>query len=87
MIQFTMILVVLAPVVFLIGLVKPNWVMFWSKKPDRLIASTIGVLLFMAAWTGYSEARLKHKAPGQDRHAEQSSEERNSLPMERQRDY
>jgi|GEM_PF-889553 len=91
MIQLTMILVVLAPVLFLIGFVKPGWIMFWSKKPDRLIASSIAMLLFMAAWTAYSEARLPHKVAGQHQEKQgletQSPDERNDLPQERPRDY
>ncbi len=62
MIKLLLILVVLSPVVFLIGLVKPKWVLFWVKEPDRLWASSIGILMFMATFTGYSEMRVRHKA-------------------------
>ena len=66
MMQLVMLLVALSPVVFLIGLVKPGWILFWMKEPDRLWASTVGILMFMAAWTAYSELHFKHKPAGQE---------------------
>lgn len=59
--QYVLLLVALSPVVFLIGLVKPNWILFWMKQPDRLIASSVGLLMFMGTFTYYSELRLQHK--------------------------
>lgn len=61
MLKFLMLLVALSPVVFLIGLVKPKWILFWMKEPDRLWASFVGILMFMATFTGYSEMRVRHK--------------------------
>lgn len=63
MLSFLLLLVPLSVVVFLIGLIKPKWILFWMKEPDRLWASSVGILLFMAAVTLYSEARLKPKQP------------------------
>lgn len=85
MIQFLMVLVALSPVVFLIGLLKPGWILFWVKKPDRLWASSVGLVLFMVAFTGYSEARLKHKAAGQDDHPREqlSPDRQNELQLNR----
>ena len=61
MIKFILLLVGLSPVVFVIGLVKPGWILFWAKKPDRLWASTVGVIMFMVTFTAYSELRLQHR--------------------------
>ena len=60
--KFVLLLVALSPVVFLIGMVKPKWILFWMKEPDRLIASSVGLLMFMGTFTYYSELRVQHKA-------------------------
>jgi len=57
-----LLLVALSPVVFLIGMVKPKWILFWMKEPDRLMASSVGLLMFMGTFTYYSELRVQHKA-------------------------
>lgn len=61
MIKFMLLLVALSPVVFLIGLVKPRWILFWMKEPDRLWASSVGLIMFMATFTAYSELRVRHR--------------------------
>jgi hypothetical protein len=78
------ILAVLAVVIFLVGMIKPKWVLFWMKEPDRLWASSLGLFLFMAAVTAYSEIRLKHKAPQVREPAqERSADQRNELQLGR----
>ncbi|GAB6047975.1 hypothetical protein JCM19379_18020 [Methyloparacoccus murrellii] len=62
MLQLLLLLVALSPVVFLVGLVKPKWILFWMKEPDRLWASSLGLVMFMATFTAYSEMRVRHKA-------------------------
>ena len=62
MIQYILLLVALSPVVFLIGLVKPKWILFWVKEPNRLYASSVGLFLFMASFSYYSELRVQHRA-------------------------
>ena len=61
MMQYVLLLVALSPVVFLIGLAKPNWILFWMKEPNRLIASSLGLFMFMGSFTYYSELRVQHK--------------------------
>jgi hypothetical protein len=62
MMKFVLLLVALSPVVFLIGLVKPKWLLFWMKEPNRVIASSLGLFMFMGTFTYYSELRVQHKA-------------------------
>ncbi len=84
MVFFVQILVVLSPVVFLIGLIRPKWILFWMKEPDRLWASSVGLLLFMASVTAYSELRLRHKTPGQgEQHQQRSADQQNELQLGR----
>jgi thiol:disulfide interchange protein len=85
MMQLVTLLVALSPVVFLIGLVKPGWILFWMKEPDRLWASTVGILMFIASWTAYSELHFKHKSTGQEGVPQQqrSTESQNELQLDR----
>ncbi|QXP84876.1 hypothetical protein ABZN20_10885 [Methylococcus sp. ANG] len=86
------ILVAFAAAFFVIGiiisLIKPKWVLFWAKSPDRLMAavtvSTIAMLMFMASWTGIAKLTLKPKEP-QQRHEEQrgSRDDQNMLQLNR----
>lgn len=84
MLKFVLLLVALSPVVFLIGLVKPKWILFWMKEPDRLIASSVGLLLFMGTFTWYSELRVQHKAAEEaalGANKERSPEQSNDLHL------
>ena len=82
MLAFVLILVPISVLVFVIGLVKPKWILFWMKEPDRLWASSIGLFLFMAAVTAYSEMKLKPHRPGEGPpRQERSVDERNELPL------
>lgn len=84
MLQLLLVLVALSPVVFLIGLVKPGWILFWMKEPDRLWASSMGVIMFMATFTAYSEMRVQHKAVTQQTDQRRGSQEdRNQLQLDR----
>jgi hypothetical protein len=66
------------------GLIQPKWVLFWMKRPDRLTASAIALLLFMGSWTGLAKLTLKPKEP-QQRYEEQrkSRDEQNILNLNR----
>lgn len=82
MTAFLTLLVPISALVFLIGLVKPKWILFWMKEPDRLWASTLGLLLFMAAVTGYSELRLRQKVTATAEHRQgESADQRNQLQL------
>lgn len=78
------ILVGISILIFLIGLIKPKWVLFWMKKPDRLTATTLALLLFMAAWTGIAKLTLKPKAPT-DAAPHRSLDDQNTLDFGRSR--
>lgn len=82
MIKLMLLLVALSPVVFLIGLVKPRWILFWMKEPDRLYASCVGLIMFMATFTAYSELRVRHRTETGD----VISKERGSADQQNQMD-
>ena len=66
-------LVVVSVLIFTIGMIKPKWVVFWLKQPDRLSVTAIAMLLFMGAWTGIAKLTLKPK-PQIEQHQERESE-------------
>ncbi len=87
MIQLMLLLVALSPVVFLIGLVKPGWILFWVKEPDRLWASSMGIIMFMATFTAYSELRVRHRAAteGVAVHERGSADQQNEMDVSKMR--
>jgi hypothetical protein len=40
-------LVLLAVVIFAIGMFKPKWILFWMDNPNRLIVTAVAMALFM----------------------------------------
>ena len=49
------ILIGLSILILLIGLIKPNWIMFWSDSPDRFMIMVFTLIMFMGSFTGYGE--------------------------------
>jgi len=84
MLLFLKILVGISMLIFLIGLIKPKWILFWMKQPDRLTVTTLALLLFMGAWTGIAKLTLKPKAPT-DAPQHRSVEDQNTLELDRSR--
>lgn len=60
--------VVVSPLVLIIGLIKPKWVLFWMKEPDRLWATSVALFLFMGSFTAWSEMRMPRKHAQQREH-------------------
>lgn len=83
MIIFLKVMVGISLLIFLIGLIKPKWVLFWMKEPDRLSATTLGLVLFMAAWTGIAKLTMKPRPHGQERETtqERSVDDQNQLQL------
>ncbi|MDD5580529.1 MAG: hypothetical protein PHY16_14780 [Methylobacter sp.] len=40
---------------FIIGMIKPKWVLFFLQKPDRFMVLIISTILFMISATLYGE--------------------------------
>jgi hypothetical protein len=71
-------LIVLSILIFIIGLIKPKWIVFWMKEPSRVMASSIALLLFMGSMTGWSQFTVKPK-PKTER--ERTQDELNQLNL------
>lgn len=54
-------LIVLSVLILIIGLIKPKWVLFWMKEPNRLAITSMALILFMASVTGWSHYSLPMK--------------------------
>ena len=71
-------LVVLSILILIIGLIKPKWILFWMKEPNRIIVSGIALLLFMASMTGYTQLTVQ---PKQKSERQRTQDETNDLNL------
>lgn len=46
---------------FLIGMFKPNWALFFMKKPDRVMVIMLSAVLFMVGATLFGQGTRKNK--------------------------
>jgi hypothetical protein len=44
---------------FIIGMIKPKWVLFFLQKPDRFMVLIISTILFMISATLYGEGNRR----------------------------
>jgi len=51
-------LFVLAIGLFIVGMIKPQWILFWMEKPSRMPIFILSVALFMAGAVMFGEANL-----------------------------
>ncbi len=49
-------------VFFFIGMYKPNWALFFMKKPDRFMVMVVSVVFFMVAATLFGEGTQQKKS-------------------------
>ena len=72
--------VAVSVLVLIVGLIKPKWVLFFMKQPDRLTVIMLAMILFMAAWTGIAKLTLK---PRERMVEEPTTEDSNRLNLDR----
>lgn len=46
---------------FILGMIKPQWPLFFLKKPDRFLVMIITIFLVMATFTLYGEGTQREK--------------------------
>ncbi len=71
-------LVVLSILILIIGLIKPKWILFWMKEPNRIMISGIALLLFMGSMTGYTQLTVQ---PKQKTERQRTQDEINNLNL------
>lgn len=74
------ILVVVSVLILILGLIKPKWVLFFMKHPDRLTVTVLAMILFMASWTGIAKLTIKPKEQAVE---QPSADESNQLELAR----
>ncbi len=52
-------LFVLAIGLFIVGMIKPQWILFWMDKPSRMPIVILSVVLFMCGAVMFGEANLE----------------------------
>ncbi|MCK5354471.1 MAG: hypothetical protein KAJ63_05085 [Methyloprofundus sp.] len=53
-------LLLLAIGIFVVGLIKPKWLLFWMDQPNRYIIVGVSVILLMAAAILFGEGNRQH---------------------------
>ena len=63
-----------------VGMIKPNWIMFWQEKPARFPIFILSALLFMIAATMFGQANFDKKRE-KAKHTQQINQtEKDTLP-------
>lgn len=57
-------LLVLAVGFLIVGMIKPQWILFWMDKPGRLPIIMLSIVLFMASATMFGEASNQKQKEG-----------------------
>ena len=52
-------LFVLAIGLLIVGMIKPQWILFWMEKPGRMPIIILSVVLFMVGAVMFGEANLE----------------------------
>ncbi|MFK5950381.1 MAG: hypothetical protein QM500_16610 [Methylococcales bacterium] len=55
-------LFVLSIGIFIVGMIKPKWILFWAEHPNRLMIQFIVVPLLMGALVLYGEGNRAEKS-------------------------
>jgi len=61
MIVYAINLFILSVLIFIVGMVKPGWIMFWMDKPSRMGVVWLAVLLFMGAAVLFGEGNRQKR--------------------------
>jgi hypothetical protein len=73
-------MIVLSVLVLIIGLIKPKWILFWMKEPNRILVSCIALLMFMGSMTAWSQFTVTQK-PKAKTERERTRDEMNDLNL------
>jgi hypothetical protein len=80
MLVFFQVGAVVSVLILIVGLIRPSWILFFMKQPDRLSVTALAMIMFMASWTGIAKITLK---PKERMSQERSSEDVNRLQLTR----
>lgn len=74
-------LVVLAIGLFIVGMIKPNWILFWMEKPGRLPIVFLTSGIFMAAVIMFGEANVQKQKATASAERLKSAATENAVPI------
>ncbi|WP_231383608.1 hypothetical protein [Methylobacter luteus] len=60
---------ILTVLFFVVGMIKPQWPLFFMKKPDRFWILIISTILFMVAMTLYGEGNRRAQLEQPSKHS------------------
>ena len=66
---------------FSVGMFKPQWALFFLKKPNRFLVLVISTILFMITMTMYGAGSRELKAEKEKATATKKSTDSNSTPV------
>lgn len=59
LLPFVQAMIVLSFVIFIVGIIRPAWVFFWMKDPNRYLVIAVSMILFMLSLIGYGETMAR----------------------------
>ena len=54
-------LLLLSVFIFIIGMIKPQWLLFWMEKPNRFVIVGVSVILLMAGAILFGEGNKQNE--------------------------
>ncbi|BCG62487.1 MAG: hypothetical protein methR_P0128 [Methyloprofundus sp.] len=54
-------LLLLSVFIFIIGMIKPHWLLFWMEKPNRFVIAGVSVILLMAGAILFGEGNVQNE--------------------------
>ncbi len=81
MIVLSINLLILSIGILIVGMIRPQWILFWMEKKDRLIVILLSSILFMVSVVMFTQATLQNKEFTEEEIAQKKSELEESVPV------
>lgn len=73
-------LFVLAIGILIVGMIKPQWILFWMEKPVRTPIFFLSVILFMVGATMFGQATLEKKREKKEQSQQLNQTKKDTIP-------
>ncbi len=73
-------LFVLATGILIVGMIKPQWILFWMEKPVRTPIFFLSVILFMIGATMFGQANLEKKREKKEQSQQLNQTKQDTIP-------
>lgn len=61
MVAFTTVMIGFSFLLFIVGLIRPRWILFWMEEPNRLMITALAMVMFMGFVTWHSSLTMKSR--------------------------